>query len=423
MSNKNNGIDWLIKNASSAMPSDLKSANRWQVLQAFRDGLDHTVTEIAGKTGISRLTTMKAIRFFCDKGLLFSVGKGDSLGVGGKKPEFFSFRCDKYLLCISIGSHLVYLTLYNMAHCRIGSVRLEIRPEMSLEDILHSIRIQAGWLMTQNMLSVEQLFGVGVSTAAIVDYRTGTLRYNRFAPHWPHGFPMAARIREIFGTDIIVYIESTSKAIGRSALIDAAFCQDKRIMTLYLDEGLSACMIEYGHVLNGSQSLIGEVGRMVMTDGGEACRTVDSLTDNTWLRNMIHAEADANNSPVIELGDRATIGDLFTYSGQGDPWAVSKSEKLAQNIAVLLYNASFFFNPQIVIFYGVYAQADVHFRQELCRSLRRLKYFFDEDILQIEYDQRLTQELETLGLYTALSNSYFRLNTLYEDEAPECTPM
>ena len=413
VSNKSNGIDWLIKNASSAMPSDLKSANRWQVLQVFRDGQDHTATEIAGKTGISRQTTMKAIRFFCDKGLLFSVGKGDSAGIGGKKPECFSFRCDQYLLCINIRSRLVHLTLLDMAQSRIGSVRMEIDPEMPLEDILRSARLQSEWLLTQHGMTVESLFGVGVSTAAIVDYKTGTLRYNRFAPQ---SFPMAARIRELFGSDIIVYIESTGKAIGRSALIDADFCQDKRIMALYLDEGLSSCMIEYGHVLNGSQSLIGEVGRLVMTDGEGNARTVDSMVDSTWLHGRIRSEADSATSPVIELGDRATLEDLFAYSGQGDPWAGRRAEELAQNVAVLIHNAAFFFNPQIVRFYGAFAKADLRFRQELFRSLRRLKFFFDEEILQIDYDQRPTLELEALGLYTALSNSYFRRDTLYEDK-------
>lgn len=414
--NKSNGIDWLIKNASSAMPSDLKSVNRWQVLQVFRDGQDHTATDIAAKTGISRQTTMKAIRFFCEKGLLFSVGKGDSTSIGGKKPEFFSFKCDRYLLCINIRSRVVCLTLFNMARSRIGSVRMEIDSGMPLEEILSGIKIQSEWLLSQHGLTTRELFGVGVSTAAIVDYKTGCLRYNRFAPNWPQNYPIAARIREIFGSDIIVYVENIGKAIGRSALIDLEGCQNKRIMTLYLDEGLCSCMIEYGHVLNGSQSLIGEVGRIVLPDGGGSTQTMDSLTDNGWLRSRIKGDADAAGSPVIELGDQATLEDLFLYSEQGDSWACGKVSELAENMAMLIHNAAFFFNPELVIFYGAYAKANVRFKQELYRSLRKFKYYFDEDILQMDYDQRSTLELEALGLYTALSNSYFRLDTLYADE-------
>ncbi|MFR2020495.1 MAG: hypothetical protein ACLS6G_08330, partial [Christensenellales bacterium] len=106
------------------------------------------------------------------------------------------------------------------------------------------------------------LFGVGISTAAIVDYGNGNLYENRFNKAWPSNYPMAQRMREIFGNDAIIYVENAGKAAGRALLLHGSDSRDYRILTVFFDEGISSCMIEYGHVLNGSFSLIGEIGRI-----------------------------------------------------------------------------------------------------------------------------------------------------------------
>lgn len=104
----------IVKNASSAMPSDLKYENRWRVLNVFRDGNEYTANEVAAITGISRQTTMKAIHFFCDTGLLSSLGKGDSTVIGGKKPEYFAFCRRSYLICITMWHGTINLTLFDL---------------------------------------------------------------------------------------------------------------------------------------------------------------------------------------------------------------------------------------------------------------------------------------------------------------------
>ena len=53
-----------------AMPSNLKIINRFNILKCFRDGECHTVSEVSAITGISKITSMRAIHFFCEKGIL-----------------------------------------------------------------------------------------------------------------------------------------------------------------------------------------------------------------------------------------------------------------------------------------------------------------------------------------------------------------
>ena len=131
--NRSKGV---VKEASSAMPSDLKYENRWQVLRVFRDGGEYTANDVAAKTGISRQTTMKAIRFFCNRGLLRSSGKGDSTDIGGKKPEHFTFYCKSYLLCIAMWPGRIGLTLFDLVRHRLDYMEGELPPYLTLEEAL-----------------------------------------------------------------------------------------------------------------------------------------------------------------------------------------------------------------------------------------------------------------------------------------------
>ena len=88
--------------SNAAVPSALKTHNRQLVLECFRDHREHTVADIVARTGISKLTVMRAIQFFCAKNILVSSGKGESTEQGGKRPEYFHFGCRQYLLTITL---------------------------------------------------------------------------------------------------------------------------------------------------------------------------------------------------------------------------------------------------------------------------------------------------------------------------------
>ena len=97
-----------------AVPSALKYRNRELILNCFRDNQEHSVADIVARTGISKLTVMRAIQFFCSKNILVSSGKGESTEQGGKRPEFFRFGYKKYLLTITLWPESLVVTLFNM---------------------------------------------------------------------------------------------------------------------------------------------------------------------------------------------------------------------------------------------------------------------------------------------------------------------
>ena len=132
-----------------ALPSNLKIQNRRMVLSCFRDNRPHSVADVVARTGISKLTVMKAIQFFCGKGILASSGKGDSTELGGKKPEYFRFSCGKYLLTIRMWPEDLGLTLFDMRMNKVTSSHLAWIIPDTPEEAFRLIERSALALLTQ----------------------------------------------------------------------------------------------------------------------------------------------------------------------------------------------------------------------------------------------------------------------------------
>ena len=160
-----------------AVPSALKYRNRELILNCFRDNQEHSVGDIVARTGISKLTVMRAIQFFCSKNILVSSGKGESTEQGGKRPEYFRFNSHQHLLTITMWPESLCLSLFNMELkelCRSSfSWIIPATPEIAFT----FVREQAMSLLQQAGLHIEDLYGVSLSTSGIVDYDSLVLKY------------------------------------------------------------------------------------------------------------------------------------------------------------------------------------------------------------------------------------------------------
>lgn len=409
----------VVKNASSAMPSDLKYENRWQVLKVFRDGREYTANEVAAITGISRQTTMKAIRFFCNRGLLHFVGKGDSTTIGGKKPECFAFSRQSYLLCITMWPSTINLTLFDLVRRKLDYEEHPVTEPLSLDDAFSRLATFIHAFLQKNGKTSADIYGVGLSIAGTVDYKTGNMLYNAYAPQWGRDIPLASRLCEILGEDVVVYVENAGKAVGRAVLLDGDDIKKKRVMTLFTQWGTSACIIERGHVLNGKDSLIGEIGRMYLDEKDVNGRYVslESMISEEAMHEMLKMDPPPQTSPLSAfMPEQVPMHELFACSGDGDAYAQKIVERLARKVALAVHNINFLVNPDIVVFHGIYSHADEHFDNVFRKAVAELDAYPGECTFQTVYDKRPVYELDAIGLTTALSNFFFRADSLYEGE-------
>lgn len=404
-----------------AVPSSLKHRNRKIVLSCFRDYQEHTVADIVARTGISKLTVMRAIQFFCSKDIIVSSGKGSSTEQGGKKPEYFRFGYKKYLLTITMWPEVLCLTLFDMQMNPVSRSNcvwiIPPTPELAFS----YIREQAVRLMEQAGITCDNLYGVSLSTSGIVDYRDLVLKYSVHSPEWGENIPVGDYLKEIFGPSCYYFIENASKCISRTILSEQTH-PEKRLLVLFTSWGLSGALIRDSHIQNGRDSLIGEIGHMVLDPsdtercicGSYGC--VERLVSLSRLRRHLVSNPPPAGSPLSKLSpESVNLTHLFFASRQKDPYAREYVQYLADCFAALLRNVSLAFNPETVVITGDYAIADECFDRRIKENFSQFHYLASSAPMEIRYDPRVLTDLDAQGGALALLDHFFSDSHIYED--------
>ncbi|MCL2842118.1 MAG: ROK family transcriptional regulator [Oscillospiraceae bacterium] len=391
-----------------AVPADIKLVNRMKILEHLLSGEKCTAQDIRATTGISKPTIMRTLQYFCNEGLVESAGFGPSSKVGGKKPEYFAFSDKRKILCIALWPTSVTFALSNL----VGDVyALEEHPHIAeerLEDVFASLERFALPYLERQGVALSDLYGVGVSTSGIVDYKANLLFYNAKAPSWGRNIYIEEYLRPIFGEAPQYILENAGKACGRAILLDAPVLTKRRVLSLFCTWGLSACLIENGHVLSGKDSLIGEIGHMIVENpapGKCICGKSGCLEHSVSLARI--ADMLGPDSPLVNGDSPLTFQTLFEASAAEDLAARKVVAHLASRFAVALHNLALVYNPDVVIFQGDFALADSYFDDCLKRDLAQFRYFPEEGVFEMHYDKRDLSWLAARGNAAMLRKHYF----------------
>lgn len=404
-----------------AVPSVLKRRNRELILACFRDNGEHSVADIVARTGISKLTVMRAIQFFCGRNILFSTGKGESTEQGGKKPEYFRFGYPKYLLTIMLWPETLGLTLFDMNLRKINRRSIDWIIPVTPEQTFSFVRDQADILMNEVGICRDDLYGVSLSTSGIVDYDALVLKYSVHSPEWGTDIPVGEYLREAFGDRPCFFVENAGKCISRT-ILEEQEDPSKRILVLFTSWGVSGALIQNGRILNGRDSLIGEIGHMILDPGDTqqcSCGSygcLERLVSVSRLRQRMGSDPAPASSPLAKLPpESVTVRHLFSASRQEDPYARKHVAHLADCFSTMLRNVSLVFNPETVVFVGDYAAADAYFDERMQKRFRQFHYLASSNPIDVRYDTRELAELDARGGAIALLNHFFSRPELYED--------
>ncbi len=408
--------------ALPAMPVDLKHENRYMVLQVFKLGLECTVADVSAVTGISKLTVMRAIQFFCKKGVLRSVGLGHSSDVGGKKPEYFAIAETRKVLTISLWPGCIRLNMLSLTGQTELSQSYPFDTTRPLRDIFNFIDDQLTLLQQKNLLDRESLYGALLSITGTVDAKRLRLRYSAFSPQWGADVDLGKYLYTLFPTNTVVKVESAGKTTGRSILLLSPELNDKYVLTLYTGFGVSGCVIKSGEAIDGKNALIGEIGHMTVEPyddeicgcGKHGC--LERLVSIERVRQKVQANPPPAESPLSAIpASHIQFADIFSASRQEDSYAREIVRYLAGCFATALHNIALASDPDCVVFQGDFGHADDYFDLSLKKMLSSFRYYPREGAFETRYDDRDLYDSDVQGGWQILNAAYFNHNALYVD--------
>lgn len=392
---------------SVAMPGDAKVLNRQRMLRVIGSGNVLTAAQIHQETGISRQTVMRTLQHYCQLGVVKSVGFGASTSAGGKKPEQFRFCDERKILCVNLWPESITLALCGLIGNVYTCTRYPHQLSDDLDDNLADVRRLALDYLADEHVAMEELYGVVMTVPGTVDYDAESLRYNSQAPGWGTDVAISRKLRSVMGEHLHYYVDNAGKAAGRALLMEHAEYERSRVMTFFTTWGVSSCLIDKGHILNGKDSLIGEIGHMIISDtdevvcgcGKRGC--LESMVNLNRVRRMMKENGASG-------ADDLTFGELFDRSAAGDGPARTVVKYLAHCFAVALQNLSLGFNQEQVVFQGDFALADETFDACLKEELRQFRYYPRGGLFDIIYDRRDLHELAAQGAAGKMREQYFK---------------
>ena len=302
----------------------------------------------------------------------------------------FVFGDARKLLCINLWPQSTTLALSTLVSDVYAVKQLPRGYNGSLEHAIDLLHEDVKSYLSEEQVSIQDLYGVALSVPGTIDYDTKLLRYNSHAPDWGSNVPMIDYLRPIFGDGPVYFIDNAGKAVGREVLIERPEYLRSRLMTLFTTWGVSACLMQHGNVLNGRDSLIGEIGHMVIDRTGSVLcgcgkrGCLESVVSIRHARKMLAEQAPERRDSVQDL----TMKELFALSAAGDQPAQRVSCYLARCFAIALHNLSLAYNQEAVVFQGDFAWADDTFDRYLKKELREFRYYPTSVPFSIYYDKR-----------------------------------
>jgi glucokinase len=191
---------------------------------------------------------------------------------------------------------------------------------------------------------------VGLGMAGLVD-REGTLRYGPNVG--VRDAPLAALLRQSLGRDRVVKVvnDASAAVVGEHRVGAARGHRDAVMFTL--GTGVGGGVIVDGRLLEGAHGFAGELGHLVIAEGGRdapsgIAGTVEAYTSGT----AIGREADDAVAAGLASARVADAPAVVAAARAGEAWALDVLERVGSRLGIAIASVASVVDPSVVVIGG-----------------------------------------------------------------------
>jgi predicted NBD/HSP70 family sugar kinase len=344
----------------------IRAINRSAVLNTIKNYGPISRTEIARKTGLSAATITGISTELLQDNLIFEKEEGDSSG--GRRPILLALNPrGGFVVGLKLTEENVTGALTDLEATVIAKQTLTLK-DQSLDKVINSIVDVIEEL--EGLASIEQqnLFGVGIGLAGIVDADSGVLRYSPIFG-W-HDVPFVDLVQSRL--NVPVFIDND---VNTFTLTERWFGKGRGVenfLTVTVGRGIGMGIVVNGQLYQGVKGGAGEFGHTVINPEGPMCDCGKRGCLEVYVSDpaLVKSGQAASESGKIK-GEVRSIADLQKLAEEGDPGSVgvyvSAGEMLGRGIANLIN----VFNPELIIVGGEGVRAGDLIFEPMCDSIAK----------------------------------------------------
>jgi predicted NBD/HSP70 family sugar kinase len=396
----------------------IRQHNQKAVLALIRSHSPTTIPEVAGKIHLSTNTVTKIIEHYTTQGLIINSGKGESTYEGGKRPNLYAFNPEARL---AIGMQIahegqLHAVLADLNGSIMHEISLPIKWNIKMEVILDCIVSEYEELIAAAGIDRNRIIGIAIGTHGITDFEHGTIIVSPHNPIWGKNIKFKEMVEEKIPDPIPVFVDNQIrfKAFAEKSL--GAAKEFDNIIILYSGISAIAGIVSDNVIKRGKHYLAGAIGHMTLDPddeevcmcGGRGCFGV--LIDMNRVLRKAREKAKENPDSLIfrdKPASETEIEDVFKASNDGDALAKQLIDEVIKWFAAGIHNAILFYDPEIVIIQGVYAEAGEYFIETLRRKVQEVSLLQVPLEIKIEYS-RLGNKVGAIGAAAFIIQEFFK---------------
>lgn len=283
--------------------------------------------------------------------------------VGRPRTSIHLIPNARFAIGVHIGIGVFRVAVVNLLgeliHSKIQQFAIETDASAVLDQMIAAIN----GCIEASQVDRTKVLGIGVGASGLVDFPQGV---NLLAPNlnW-HNVPIRQRLISALNFPVVVDNNVRSMAIGEKYFGSGR--EVDSLVFIYGRIGLGAGLIYKGEVFRGSTTGAGEIGHTVIQlEGGLPCRCGNTGCLETLVSEpAILREADLimRQNPQGILAEISTLEPaltplekVFTAARSGDASVMHLLEERAHYLGVAVAGLVNLFNPQMILFGGIFAQ-------------------------------------------------------------------
>lgn len=360
----------------------MKSHNLQVVLLTLLHHPHISRVTLAQKTNLSNSTISNLITELIHQGIVSEqnqpeVETNGPNPVGRPRASIHLIPNARFAVGVHIGIGIFRVAVVNVLgeviHSQIQQFEIEQDADTVLNRMIHTVEecIQA------SQIDRSKVLGIGVGASGLVDFPRGI---NILAPNlnW-HNVPIRDKMMEALNSPVVVDNNVRSMAIGEKYF--GAGKDVDSLVFIYGRIGLGAGLIFKGEVFRGSTTGAGEIGHTVIQlDGGLPCRCGNTGCLETLVSEpaiLSQAELIMRDHPRGILAkiqqsqsNLTALERVFTAARHGDQAVLSLLEERAHYLGVAVAGLVNLFNPQMILFGGIFAQGKDLLLEPIIQTVR-----------------------------------------------------
>lgn len=362
-----------------------KEHNTNLVLKTIFDSESIGRAEISRITRLTRTTVSDIVAELLDEGLVKEVGMG--ISIGGKSPILLSLEADsRYVIGLDLARKNFTGAIVNLR----GQIRQKIDQDIEGLDSEAALASVYAILDRLTRTSYKPIVGVGIGTPGLVNTTEGVV-LNAVNLDWKD-LSLARPLQEKYRLPVSVYNDSQAAAMGEYTF-SKGIAPESSLVVINLRYGVGAGIIINGQLFHGDGGGAGEIGHVVVQEGGFPCRcgnygcleTVAS-TQAVIQRAQMLANQNAASS-LTRLEEGISLDQIEIAFKAGDPLARQIIMQAGHYLGIAISNLIGTLNINRIVLVGEMTCFGASWLEAIQKSIRQTTLSRLAEDTQIEIGQ------------------------------------